>query len=461
MIGKHIFRATFLSLALQGFMTSQEALADPPSVAPLVPLTQLEQAGRVSGLASQTFGRGLFVPSIVVSAPYYQRNYSSPWLSASSYERKLLGERIGNQGRARFAAEQGWIKVIGSQNRGIVQGPDSAVWDPRRGYIRVLEAKGGSSPLKWTYESWQGTNQNAIRSAEFVLRSTVASPLEKLAAARVVKAAQKNRLQTGVVRTSHEKGVAEVPRLDGGFDRESVAKEAGDIERRLTQQNPTLASIFRKAGTAQLSDMLKYRAGQGLTILGLAGSGMLGWDAYQQSQDAWEMWSDAALQNTALPYLQTGLAGGRWLESASLGLGSATQLGLLGKGGLRIFGHAAGKWFLPIAIGVEGLSAGTACYEYSTGRISKREFYRRTTGPAVFGVFTTGGAVIGGIAGSSAAGVGALPGAGAGAGIGALVAVPVQFTADWTWNWYYRKFDEKQRAAVDEAVERRYALPSQ
>src|SRR5690606_20154629 len=103
---------------------------------------------------------------------------------------------------------------------------------------------------------------------------------------------------------------------------------------------------------------------------------------------------------TSLPYLQMGLAGGRWAEAGVLSLGSAAQLGLLGKSGLNILGRAAGKWFLPLAVGVEGLSAGIAYYEYSAGHIGQREFYRRTTGPAIFAVFTTGGAIVGGILGA-------------------------------------------------------------
>lgn len=248
--------------------------------------------------------------------------------------------------------------------------------------MRVLEAKGGSSQVTKTYGAWQGTNRNAIRSAEFVLESRKASPLQKLAAARVIKAAQVNRLQTGVVKTSHVLGMPDAPHLEGGWSSENVVKEAEAIERRVTRRNPAAVSAFRSAAAAQSSAMLRYRAAQG-------------------------------------------------------------------------------KWFLPLAVGVEGLSAGIAYYEYSTGRIGLREFYRRSTGTAIFAVFTTGGAIIGGVVGAPAGGVGALPGAGAGAGIGALAAVPVQFVADWTWNWYYRKFDEKQRAAVDRAVERHYGLSSQ
>ncbi|GEM_PF-1895344 len=460
MIGKQALLAAFVFLALLGFLASQRALADATISAPAMPLSQLEQAGRVSAMASQTPALRLYPPPVEVltQASYFQRDYRAPWVSASVYERIRLAERIGNQGRARYATERGWTKIVGSQARGIVQGPDSVVWDSRTGTTRVLEAKGGTSEGKWTYQSWQGTNRNAIRSAEFVLDSNSASPLEKMAAARVIKAAQANDLRTGMVKTSHVLGTPDAPRLEGEWSSENVAKEAVEIERRVTRWNPSAASTFRAAGAAQSSDMLRYRAAQGVAVLGLAGSGLLGWDAYQQLIIAWKMWNDPLLRRTALPYLQTGLSGGRWAEAGTLGFGSAAELGLLGRGGMSVFGRAAGKWFLPIAVGAEGLSAGIAYYEYSTGRISQREFYRRTTGPAIFAVFTTGGAIIGGALGAPAGGVGAAPGALAGGSIGALVAVPVQFVADRIWKWYYSKFDEKQRAAVDRAVECHYGL---
>lgn len=461
---KQLLRAVLLSLALPVVMASQQALADTTISAPVTPLTQLEQAGMVSALASQALGRGLFPQplEVLAPAPYFQRDYRAPWVSAAVSERIRLAERIGNQGRARFETERGWIQIVGSQARGIVQGPDWVGWDAKTGNVRVLEAKGGSSEVRWTYRSWQGTNRNAIRSAEFVLESNSASQLEKMAAARVIKAAQANRLQTGVVKTSHVLGTPDAPRLEGEWSSENVAKEAAKIERRVTRWNPAAASAFRSAGAAQSSDMLRYRAAQGgVAVLGLAGLGLLGWDAYQQSRTAREMWNDPVLGRSALPYLQVGLAGGRWAEAGTLGLSSAAELGRLGRGGLSVFGRAAGKWFLPIAVGAEGLSAGIAYYEHSTGRISQREFYRRSTGPAIFAVFTAGGAIIGGIVGAPSGGIGAAPGVFTGAYIGALAAIPVTVVVDWSWNWYYRKFDEKQQAAVDLAVERHYGLSSQ
>ena len=335
-----------------------------------------------------------------------------------------LAERIGNQGRARFAEEQGWTKVVGSQARGIVQGPDAVYWDPRAGSVRVLEAKGGSSQLKTTYQVLQGTNTNTIRSAKTVLLSEKASEVEKLAAARVIKAAQQNRLQTGVVRTTHVLGKPDAPQLDGSWNRDLVSKGAFEIQNDLVSQKPELAGTFRKAEQALRRDMWKFRAAQGVAVLGLAGAAGVGWDAYQQSHEAWSMIRDPSLRGTPLPYIQGGLASARVGEAVTLGLGSAAELGLMGNGGVGAFGRAAGKRFLPVAVVAESFVAAKAYYEFSSGRISQRDFYRRTTGPAIFGVFTTGGAIIGCVAaGGTTLGTATVPGAMVGAGIGGTVAI--------------------------------------
>jgi hypothetical protein len=236
-IGVVVFALVLLTLPV-----ANAVVASAPSAAPSLPLSPLEQAARLSGLASQALGRALFPhpPEAIAPTPYFQRDYRIHWLSASPYEWTRLAEKIGNQGRARFAAEQGWSKILGSQARGIVQGPDAVYWDSHSGRVRALEAKGGTSQVKWTHSSLQGTNTNTIWSAEWVLKSAKASPAEKLAAARVIKAAQQNRLQTGVVKTSHVLGKPDTPRLEGQWDRASVSKEAFEIERRLVRQNPEL-----------------------------------------------------------------------------------------------------------------------------------------------------------------------------------------------------------------------------
>lgn len=440
--------ALFL-LLFPGF-SEQVSAAGPESLT--LPLTSLERAGLLSGLASRGLGGELFPQSVntIAPKPYFQRNYRADWLASSLYERTLLAERIGEQGRARFAAERGWRKLVGWQGRGIAQGPDAVYWDPYSGQVRVFEAKGGTSPLKTTYGTLQGTNRNAIRSAARVLKSARATRAERVAAARVILAAQKGRLKTGVVRTGHVLGRPDVPQLEGRWNTSRVAQEARELERQIiiilqdSEDLDDIVIILNDARAAERRDMFKYRATQGLAALGVAGAGMLAWDAYRQSQMAWTMFQDPVFQGGVLPYLQTGIAFGRLGQSMTLGLGSVAQLGLLGEGDLLAFGLMSGGWFLPMAVGAESLLAIRAYYEYSAGRISQHEFYRRATGPAVFGSFAVGGAITGAAVGAWLLGIGAVPGAVIGAEIGGMIAIPVQSAISWALVRADRQFDEAQ-----------------
>ena len=384
-MGNHQIRViTVLMLFLLSVMAPNIVEARYPSVA----LTPLEQAAKLSSVVSQTIADKLFPPTVETITPksFYQRNYRSEWISSSLADRIKIAEKIGTHGVNRYATEHSWVKLLGSQGRGIRQGPDFIYWDRDSGKVRVIEAKGGSSSLKWTYGSMQGTNTNIIRSAKAVLESTKASQTEKLQAARVIEAARKNHLETGVVNTSHVLGKPRTPQLKG-MDTEDVSKEAGRIKRELVKTKPGSVQLFKKAGTVHRVDRLNYFT----TTKGMA-------TLWRPLQTAW----------------------------------------------LQRVGQATGRWFLPIAVGVEGLRAGGAYYEYALGRTSQREFYRQSAGPTIFAVFTTGGTIVGG----------GIPGA----AFGAILAVPAQFAGDWMLNWYYRKFDEKKLRLVDVAVEKFYGL---
>lgn len=281
---------------------------------------------------------------------YFQRDLRSEYLKSDTYERSLLSERIGNQGRARFATESGWIKILGSQSRGIVQGPDAIYWDPNEGVIRVTETKGGSSKPKFTYGSWQGTNSNTIRSAEFALRSPNTSMAEKVAQAQVILAAKNGNLQTGIIRTSHDLGRPALPRLEKDWATANIGNQASVIERRLVAENPELANVFKRANFDLQMNQIKYPSGQSLFFIK----------------------SEQIVQ----------------------------------------CGRLAGKFFLPVATGFEVWTVVNAYYEYSSGRINQLVFYRRSTGPVIFAVCTGSGAVIGFFAGGvgavPGAGIGAL-----------------------------------------------------
>ena len=150
--------------------------------------------------------------------------------------------------------------------------------------------------------------------------------------------------------------------------------------------------------------------------------------------------------------MQSGMLLGRMTQSTSLTAISNTQLGILklSKGGVS---KLAGIMFLPVTLGVEGLQFATDYHEYNLGLISQRNLYRRTASPAIIMIFT-----VGGIIGMQAGGIAAIPAAIAGAHYGAYAAIPVYFTAVYMLDWYYREFDEHQRLAVNEAVEKCYEV---
>ena len=189
-------------------------------IAPLgLTLTAGEEAARLWGLANADVARKLY-PSVVEtfiqsrSMPYIQQNFRQEWFDGPLDDRKnrkgYLAEKIGEQGRARYAAEQGWLKFIGSKNRGIRQGPDAVYFDPRSRRLLALESKGGTSQLRWSpkFDSRQGTNQYTLRSAKRVLISNwkSATPKMKLQMARVILATEMGQIDTVVIKTEHVLG---------------------------------------------------------------------------------------------------------------------------------------------------------------------------------------------------------------------------------------------------------------
>ena len=440
---RQITRITIL--LLWAATTSNLIWALTPTSSMVLPLTPGEQAARLRGIAGAKVARKLYPISVETIEPkfYYQRNYHLLWIKATPHEKTLLAEKIGLQGAARFAAERGWIKILGSRYHAIQQGPDTVYWDKHSGRLHVLEAKGGTSKPKKAFNSLQGTNKNAIRSARFVLRSSKATLMEKHAAALVIVAAQQGRLVTGVISTPHVLGTPDTPKLAGNWDYTYEGREASTIEQKLIRNKPEVRSVFRHAHMKQSFAMLKYWKTRRPANMRFAS------DAYQQSLIAKPMLSNSPLIRSIPPHMQISAALGRLTQST-------TQPGILrlSKEGVSKF---AGRLILPVILGVEGLQFAMAYHQYGLDRISQRDFYRRTAGTAIIVVFTAGGAIVGGIIGMQAGGITAIPGAITGANIGAIVAIPVQFAADYMLDWYYREFDKQQRLVVNAAVEECYA----
>ena len=360
-----------------------------------LPLTPREQAARLWFVATPETAQKLFPSAGTDRRLYPQTNYRRAYGRALQHDRVLLAERVGEQGRARFGAERGWNELLGSRNRGIRQGPDSVYWDRRTGFVRVIEAKGGNSRPTITYGSLQGTNPNTIWSARRVLVSPYETRQARVESARVIVAAQKNRLVTGVVRTPHTMGRPGEPRLEGRWNRTNVRGEARDIERRVTRESSDARQIFREARRKQSTAMLKFRATQGVAILGVAGAAGLAWDTYQQAGVAWEMFNDPTLQGTLLPHMQTGVAIGRIGQTTAVGVSSVAQLTTFNLAASRVLVPAANAALLPVTFVAEGLRLATAYYEFNLGRISQRDLYRRATPTAVSAGATTAGAIVG------------------------------------------------------------------
>ena len=223
------------------------------------PVTPLEQMSRLSSVAVQGAARKLFRPGSGTTIAWPSAgpvDRSDRYLLASLGERKRIAERIGEDGVAKYAAQEKWKTLLDPRDRKMRTGPDSVYWNRKDGKLIVAEAKGGSSEPKQTYKSRQGTNANTIRSADGLLGRSGASRTQKLQSARILIAASRGQLSTVVVKTPHVLGTPGDPRLSSS-NNENVAKEA---RRRLqlAKQDPELRKLIRKAGFLHSVDRLNY-----------------------------------------------------------------------------------------------------------------------------------------------------------------------------------------------------------
>ena len=389
-----LFRAMIVSCALAPHCVSAKTQS--------IPFTPLEQMATLTNAASQAVALKLYHAGRQATiARQLQRDYRARYLLASPGERITIAMTIGEEGVERFAAGRPLKVLLPPKGRSIPIGPDSTYWDRKSGTLRVLEAKGGTSPLKWTYGSLQGTNTNAIRSAEGFLRKSGTTWKEKLHAARLITAAKQGHLETAVVRTAHELGRPRDPRRAGSWDRRNVANAARKIERELIKHHPQLRRVFRIASFLHHAARVKYGARSRLSDLAST-------------------------------------------TARSIGLG-ATQRAALWR-----IGKAGTRSVFPIAVGVSGGAVVAAYFQYASGLIPVREFYRTGAGPTIFVVFTATGA----IAGVAVFGVGVAPGA----ALGAMAALPVEVATDWVLDRYFREFDLRQTRLVDAAVEEHYGV---
>ena len=366
------------------------------------PSTPLEQMSTLSSVSKHRIPITMLSPNVesFLARLPSQIDYEFDYNRASSGERRSISQFQGERGAARFATGQRWKTLLNPHGHRLIVGPDSVYSDPQSGRVRVIEAKGGAGRTSVSYSTRQGTNKNTIRSAARVLTSPRANLNEKLQAARIIKAAQRGQLTTGVVATRVLSGRFSDPQLVGRWSTRNVSTEAARIEQKLAKQYPESRRFFRKAGFLHKVERIRYRGARLLVV------------------------------------------------------GSASARALVPKSThrarLQRVGRAIGRWFVPVGVGIAGATVMVARYQASSGVINTREFYRRSAGPTIFVVLTATGAIVGG----PVFGVGSF----AGAYLGALAAVPTGAAADWAISRYYRDFDLSQRRLVDAAVEEVYGV---
>ncbi len=209
-------------------------------------------------------------------------------------------------------------------------------------------------------------------------------------------------------------------------------------------------------------DTLGHHVAQALPVVGLGGALLLGWETYREALAASSMFDDPALKGRVLPYMQAGMALGRAAQTGTVGVTSLAQLNILTFSAWEGLARAAEGAFLPVVLGGEALRVAIAYHQYRLGRVSLRDFHRSSAGLGILVVFVAGGAAVGAFAGFLLGGVLTVPGVMVFAKTGGLAAIPFQFfgerIVDNWYRWRDRKFNEEQRRLVDAAVETFYRL---
>ena len=252
-------------------------------------------------------------------------NHRARFLAATLGERPSNAQLIGEKGVERYAARHRLKTLLSPHGLRSPTGPDSVYLNRATGKVVVLEAKGGSSARKWTYGTLKGTNANTIRSAGGLLVRPSATAAEKLAAARVIRAAQGGRLETRVIRTPHVLGAPRSPVLEGKPSVAIVSKRATSIEKGLVRQNPELRTVFRRAGRQAVVGRLLSTSSRAMlpVTIGISGA-TLGVGAYRVGTGA-TGYTEYFRDNANSIILVTLIAGGALIGGvSSFGVGATT-----------------------------------------------------------------------------------------------------------------------------------------
>lgn len=165
------------------------------------------------------------------------------WLEAGPEQRRILAEKLGEDGARNFARSKGWQTLFDGHGRGIPQGVDQ-IYKDADGFVRAVEAKGGTSPLGKGYGHPQGTAEHAVEAAKRALKSPHPSAAERKGAQEILEAAAQKRLRVDVIRTKHVFGEPTAAVL------EQTSETTDDAARLARQALKELPTKLTKMGRA-------------------------------------------------------------------------------------------------------------------------------------------------------------------------------------------------------------------
>lgn len=336
-----------------------------------------------------------------VTWAFRQKNWSSHYGDASTYQRTLFSERIGNQGSALYAKQEGLETILGARQKTIRQGPDRICLDTRTDTLVVQENKGGGSRLGESYGEPQGTVKNTILSAEAALKMKSISAEESEAYSMVLEYAAKGKLKVEVIRTLHDNGSPERPQVESvDLSSPQSRNAANESIANLSRVRPDLAQIPRLL-RVRVETTVGGGANIGIGILLMVDT------AGAAHDDLLAVLNPTSRSEAAM--LTLGRDGSLFLSGASMTVaGSSSLAGLLTTnevmlGRLTTLSEWSGRGGFILALGAEGF----VIWQYNEGQINARQA----------GTFSASllGSIGGGLAGAEA---GAAGGAATGAAIG-------------------------------------------
>jgi hypothetical protein len=202
------------------------------------------------------------VPAVQNPAKLPGTPANQEWHASSLSQRQDLAEQIGENGAAIYAAEKGYVPLMGTTEKITLHGPDGVYYAPD-GKLVVIEAKGGTSSINRGYGYEQGTAEHAVASAKRMLKQDGIPLSERAAYETIIKEAARGNLRVETVRTTHVLGKPDVPKMESV---KFCTTEAAEFAKRISKE-----LSIPEVGIERL-----LRSGKNVALKGFGGVGAVG-----------------------------------------------------------------------------------------------------------------------------------------------------------------------------------------